>query len=390
MVVPKETSIKKPNKSHQPITYPESAAPTEKTLTLIAESLKDGDLSNFGALTQQAEKQLAAQTKCSYCYTFPNGTTALTAALMAGIKEKSGYVVCPSFTFIASALGIEQAGFLPAFADVNPQTLTVDPQSVERVINQTSNIKAVLGVHIFGNPCDIQQLTDICNVHGLPLIFDAAQAFGASYQKRKVGNFGICEAFSTSSTKMLTSAEGGFVATNNPDIAKALTQIRNYGVDRSTGKIVSRGVNGKMSELQAALLIGNLQNINKVIQKRKVIATKYLEGLRNVEGLSFQSTQPQSQRTFKDFPIIVNPAEYGHSRDELIEILAKENIETRPYFNQPLHMVERFLQCPQDPNGLVNTTQIANAILCLPLYSTLSEVNVEKIIKIIVENSKVG
>jgi dTDP-4-amino-4,6-dideoxygalactose transaminase len=371
---------------YQSIAFPEVTKGGKRALKLIADSLKDRNLSNFGLLTQQAEKELIRTMECKYCFTFPNGTTALTAALIAVIGEKKGYVVCPSFTFIASAISIEQAGYLPAFADIDRKTLTIDPLSVERTLKTTKNVKAVMGAHMFGNPCDIKHLTELCNSYEVPLVFDSAHAFGASYENRKIGNFGSCEAFSTSSTKVLTSAEGGFVTTNIEDIANSLQIIRNYGIDRKSGKIVTRGLNGKMSELQAALLLDSIPQVSHIIRERTRIALQYQKTLSAVAGLSFQELQPRSKRTYKDFPIIIDSAIYGHSRNALMNILERERIETRAYFDQLIHEVERFSDCPRDKTGITNSDDISRNILCLPIYSALSKFDVDRIIKIIVQN----
>jgi len=384
--------IKKNNrlesKQYQPIAFPEVSKDGKRALKLIADTLKDRNLSNFGLLTQRAEKELTKRIKCKYCFTFPNGTTALTAALIAAIGEKNGYVVCPSFTFIASAISIEQGGYLPAFADIDRKTLTIDPISVERMLKTTKNVKAVMGVHMFGNPCDIKHLTELCDLYEVPLVFDSAHAFGASYENRNIGNFGSCEAFSTSSTKVLTSAEGGFVTTNIEDIANNLKIIRNYGIDRKSGKIVTRGLNGKMSELQAALLLDSIPRVSYIIRERTRIALQYQKALSTVAGLSFQELQPRSKRTFKDLPIIIDSAKYGHSRNALMNILERERIETRAYFDQLIHEVERFSNCPRDKTGITNSDGISRNILCLPIHSALSRFDVERIINIIVQNKR--
>lgn len=303
---------------------------------------------------------------------------ALVAALLSIRKNGNNTIICPSFTFVATAAAIKLAGFKIAFADIDPKTLNIDPKSVQRLLQSNSRIAAVLGVHVFGNPCDVNALTKLCENHNKILLFDAAHAFGAKLDRHKIGNFGICEIFSTSSTKILVSGEGGFITTNNPDLANKLQIISNYGLSNNVPAFL--GLNGKLSELHAAMLVETLLEVDKVTHKRKLIARYYKQKLAKLDGISFSKTQNNSLPVYKDFPIIINEKRFGLNRDQLITALNYENIEVRSYFSPPLHVTKPYKSSLIDPEGLPNTEHISNRILCLPIYSKL---NINKISRIV-------
>ena len=267
-------------------------------------------------------------------------------------------------------------GLTPVFADIDPRTFNIDPHDVERKI--TDKTSAIIAVHIFGNPCDVKRLEVIAKKHNLKLIFDSAHALGSKYNGIAVGGFGDVECFSLSGTKVITSAEGGIATSNNESFMDRVHLGRNYGAG-SDYNCLHIGLNGKMSELHAALAIESLSLMPKLVQSRNELAALYRKRLSEIPGIRFQDVSLDHVSTYKDFAIIIDAKAFGMGREDLIVHLNNEGIFPKRYFYPPLHSMSVYQAIDCRADNLENTVKIADNIICLPIYSHMGMDTVEKI-----------
>ncbi len=240
----------------------------------------------------------------------------------------------------------------------------------------TKDTAAIIGVHIFGNPCDIKALQDIAEDHNVKLLFDSAHAFGASYDDKKIGGFGDVEVFSCSPTKLFITMEGGIVGTEDDKLAAELKIARNYG-NLPDYRCKIPGLNARMTEINAALGIEMLKNIEEMVANRNNYAALYKKLLGKVPGIKFQEPTKGAKHAYKDFGILVDPKEFGVNRDILYDALAKENVMTKKYFYPPVHKLEAYSGISSA--GLSNTERVSNNVLCLPIHSYMDKELIEKI-----------
>ncbi len=306
--------------------------------------------------------------------------SSCTCGLMLVLKSLNlkGEVIIPSFTFHATAHAVVWNNLTPVFVDCDKETFNISVSDVEKAINK--NTAAILATHVFGNPANIVALENVAKKNGLPLIFDAAHGFGSRYKGKPIGGFGTAEVFSLSPTKLLTSAEGGIIATNNDELAKKLRVARNYG-DNGSYDCEFSGFNSRMSELNAILGIESLKDLNKNVLRRKKMVELYKKELKNIPGISFQKIEQGNQSSYKDFSIIVDEKEFGIDRDLLAEYLIKENIVVKKYFYPPVHKQKAFQSYAvySKNSSFVNTDFISKRALSVPLFSHISEREVEKV-----------
>lgn len=331
-------------------------------------------LSNFATYSRQFELNAQKLLDVRRALTFPNGTTALMLAMK--MLELKGEVIMPSFTFSATGLAALWNGLTPVFADMDSRTFNVDVADVERKI--TPKTSAIVGVHIFGNPCDVDGLDALAKLHGLKLLFDSAHALGSMYNGMPVGGFGDVECFSLSGTKVITSAEGGVATSNDEAFMKKMDVGRNYGAG-SDYECHYAGLNGKMSEFHAAIAVESLLMLKDLVRDRNRIAGLYRERLSELPGIGFQDVPSSHVSTYKDFGVTVDAEKFGMGRDELIDRLNRDGIYPKKYFYPPLHTMPVFRQAGCIAEGLDNTVKIADNIVCLPIYSHMNVDTVEKI-----------
>jgi dTDP-4-amino-4,6-dideoxygalactose transaminase len=260
------------------------------------------------------------------------------------------------------------------FADVLPDTFTLDPQAVEATIGPRT--VAILPVHVFGHPCEVDELEQLAKRHHLALVFDAAHALGSCYKNQPVGRFGEAEVFSFHATKILPVGEGGCITTGRDDLAAYLRLARNFG-DSGDGNTLFPGVNAKLQEFNAILGLAGLRTLDQHIASRRRQADYLVHRLSVVPGLSFPSTRPHAFINYQNLAILVAENDFGMSRDHLAAALAVENIMARKYFYPPLHRHQAYREFRA--LSLPVTERISNQILCLPFYSEMEEATVEGI-----------
>jgi dTDP-4-amino-4,6-dideoxygalactose transaminase len=354
-----------------PIVSPEGLS-SEEFLRDVRKILSSRQLTN-ATFVRQFEEAAEQYLGVPHCVAVSSCTAGLVLTLQALGLE--GEVILPSFTFHASAHSLLWNGLKPVFADCDPETFCLDPHAVK--LQMAPNTTAILAVHLFGNPASIVELQTIASDASIPLLFDAAHAFGSDINGKRVGNFGVAEVFSFSPTKVLVAGEGGMIATRDTDLALKLRAARNYG-DGGNYDPESAGLNARMSEFHAALALRGLEGLDARIDRRNQIRLHYERRLRTIPGLSFQRIPPGNRSSCKDFAILVGEAVFGKSRDWLFDALEKENIQVRRYFYPPVHRQKLYREI-WDKRPLPVTESISESILNLPIYSTLSDENVEKI-----------
>lgn len=299
--------------------------------------------------------------------------SSCTSGLLLTLKclELKGEVILPSFTFAVSGHVLAWNGLKPVYVDIDPQTCLINPDEVEKAI--TPNTCAILGVHIWGNPCDATRLQEIANRHGIPLLFDAAQATGSRYLENPLGGFGNAEVFSCSPTKVVTSGEGGIVATNDDELAAKLRVGRAYGDDGSYD-CAFEGINARMSEFHAVLGLASLEMADDAIAHRQHIFAIYQRELSKLPGIRFQEITSGGVTNGVYFSIIIDSGQFKLTRDQLYEALKVEHVDTRRYYDPPLHRQTTNAGLTASYEGkLPHTEYIAANALTLPVFSHMTE-----------------
>ena len=365
-----------------PIVDPEGV-PGAEFLEEVRGILASKQLTN-GAFVKKFEEAAAEYLGVAHCVAVSSCTAGLLLVLKA--LELRGQVILPSFTFHATAHAVVWNGLTPVFADCDAKTFCVAPQAVRGQVS--SRTAAILGVHLFGNPAAVKELDEIAAGLQIPLVFDAAHAFGSSSGAKCVGGFGTAEVFSFSPTKLVVAGEGGLVATRDAGLAEKLRAARNYG-DAGNYDPEVLGVNARLSEINAAMALHGLTALDARIERRNEIRLRYERKLGDVAGLRFQEVSEGGHSTFKDFSVIVDEKEFGHSRDWLVERLHAENIGARKYFSPPVHR-QKLYSAMWDGRALPLTDLISDGVVSLPIYSSLTDESVDKVCEVIRRGAGTG
>ncbi|MEN3046210.1 MAG: DegT/DnrJ/EryC1/StrS family aminotransferase [Candidatus Hydrothermales bacterium] len=340
---------------------------------------KLSDIFSTGQITnskyvREFEEMICDYINVPYAICVSSCTLGLVLTLKALSLEGSKFIV-PSFTFPVTVTSLLWNNIEPKFADIDPETLNISTQSIEKNIDEDT--RGILGVHVYGTPCEVEYLEELAKRYNLFLLFDAAHAFGAKYRGKLIGCFGDAEIFSLSPTKTVMAGEGGVVTTNNRELAEKIKILRNYG-DPGTNDFEYIGLNSRMSELHAILGIFSLKRVEEEVEIRNELANIYMENLKELPGISFQKVKEHVRSTFKDFSIILDEEKFGLKRDIVKLALEKENIQVKRYFYPPCHKQKFFGERFKDLNLKV-TEKISNSVISLPIYSSLKKKDVIKI-----------
>ena len=343
-------------------------------------------LTNDGTLHNRLRDSLLAYLDVEHLSLCCNGTVALLLALQAA-HINSGEVITSPFTFPATPHALHWNRVRPVFCDIEERGLGLDPNRIEELIGPET--RAILPVHVFGYPCDVEAIQDIARRHGLVVIYDAAHMMGVRYRNESILKWGDYSVLSFHATKIFSTAEGGAVVSRSKYDTARIDSLKNFGIaDEHT--VIGPGINGKMNELQAAFGLLQLKEIETEIEKRKALTKVYQDGLRDVPGITFNSERPEVRHNYSYFTILVAPEEYGMSRDELWEALKLFNVVTRKYFNPLCSHFPSYKALPSSrPENLPVAERVADSILCLPIYGTLDAERVKQICTIIAELSLV-
>jgi dTDP-4-amino-4,6-dideoxygalactose transaminase len=351
----------------------------QAVLERIAGVLDSGWLTNGGPLVQEFERRLREETGAKHCLAVSNGTAALELALRA--LGLAGEVIVPSYTFIASAHAVAWQGLRPVFCDVDAVTHTLDPEQVARLI--TRQTAAILGVHLWGRARDIDGLAAVAHEHGIPLLFDAAHAFGCTYRGRPIGGFGACETFSFHATKFVHCGEGGAIATNDDRLAERLRLLRNFGF-AGYDRVTSLGTNAKLSELAAAMGLASLDHMETIVAANRRNYEAYASCLRSLPGITLLRHDVTEKCNYQYVVVEVDAQQAGLSRDELVTVLQADNVLARRYFSPGCHRMEPYCSDPLTaPRPLPVTERLAENVLALPTGLQLDESAVVRIGEIV-------
>jgi len=336
-------------------------------------------LTNDGPCVAQFEKRVAEIVGVRHCVAVSSGTMALMLAVRAA--GLTGEVIVPSLTFIGTVHALFWQGITPVFCDVGPETHNLDPARIEQLI--TPRTTGILGVHLWGRPCDVEALECIARRRGLKLLFDAAHAFGCSYNGKMIGGFGEAEIFSFHATKCVNTAEGGAVVTGDDELAARVREMRNFGfVDYD--RVAGPGLNGKMSELAAAMGLASLDSMEEFFQANRRNYCAYREGLRDIAGVNLITYDEPGASNFHYIVVEIDEDRAGLSRDELKEVLWGENVLARRYFYPGCHRMKPYCDLfPEAGSRLPVTERLCARLLCLPNGTAVGVQQIERICGII-------
>jgi dTDP-4-amino-4,6-dideoxygalactose transaminase len=322
-------------------------------------------LSNFGTFARKFEASAQAYLGTPRAQAVANCDLGLVIALAALDLPAGAQAIVPSFTFNSTVNAVLWNRLTPVFADIDPRRLTLDPEDVRGLVGPHTAV--VVGTHVFGNPCDHDALRAAAGA--LPIVYDAAHAYGSRYRGRSAGTLGDVEVFSFSGTKLITSAEGGLIATAREELATRIEYLRAYGFQTDYESHMA-GLNAKMSELHAALGLLTLEATERAVQRRQEIAGRYRRALAELPGISFQAVDERDRSTYKDFAILCD------RRDDVERALAAAGIQTKRYF-RPAHTMRAYRAFATRP--LPETDQVYGRILCLPIFNEIRDAEVDEV-----------
>ena len=340
-------------------------------------------LTNNGQFHRNFEKELAEFLGVKYVSLFANGTLALLTALQ--VLRITGEVITTPYSFVATTNALWWNNIKPVFVDIEPTYCNLDPDKIEAAI--TPQTTAILPVHVYGNPSNVERIQEIADIYGLKVVYDAAHAFGVKYKGQSILNFGDLSILSFHATKVFTTMEGGAIISHDEKMKKRIDYLKNFGFANET-TVVAPGINSKMNEMQAALGLLQLERYEENRNKRKIVADIYKKEIASINGISvLEENSDSSYYNYSYFPIFVDNKIFSKSRDELYYHLQENGIYGRRYF-YPLisdFKTYRGLSSSKKEN-LATAKQIAEKVICLPIYPDLSEIDLERIIGLIKEN----
>lgn len=336
-------------------------------------------LTNNGRYVQEFEARLAAMTGAKHAIAMCNATVGLEITIKA--LGLTGEVIVPSFTFVATAHALQFQGVTPVFCDVDPVTHNIDPARIEPLI--TPRTSGILAVHTWGRPCNIEAIEAIARRHGLKVLYDAAHAFACSAGGRSIGTFGDAEVFSFHATKFLNTFEGGAVMTNDDALAARIRLMKNFGFS-GYDNVVDVGINGKMSEVSAAMGLTGLESIDEFIATNARHHAQYTQELAGLPGVTVTQYDSAERSNYQYVVLEIDELETGLGRDRLIDILWAENIMARRYFFPGCHLMEPYRTLfPAAGAALAQTERLVRRVLSLPTGTAVGAEEISGIAHII-------
>lgn len=351
----------------------------ERMLKRINEMLDRKWLSNNGPNVQDLERRIAEMVEVRNCIAMCNGTVALEIAIRS--LGLSGEVIVPSFTFVATAHALQWQEITPVFCDVDPRTHTIDPSCIEKMI--TPRTTGIVGVHLWGRPCDIESLEELAATYNLKLLFDAAHGFGCSYKGRMIGGFGNAEVFSFHPTKFFNTSEGGAIVTNDDALASKIRLMKNFGFS-GYDNVIYIGTNGKMNEFSALVGLTNLESLDEFIAANHDNYQSYKTELRDLAGISLIHYDQSEKCNYQYVVLEIDESLTQVTRDQLVDILRAENVLARRYFYPGCHRMEPYRSYfPHAGLVLPETERLAKRVLSLPTGTAVGRNEIQTICQII-------
>lgn len=346
---------------------------------MIKSIWESNQLSNNGNMVKHLEKELADYLNADYLSVFSNGTVAL--QLACRVLRLSGEVITTPFTFAATVHSLAWNNIKPVFCDIEEDTFNINPDLIESLITQDTT--AIMPVHVFGNPCNVEKIQQIADKHGLKVLYDAAHAFGVKINDKPISSFGDISMFSFHATKIYHTIEGGALTFKDAYSKERADSLRNFGI-KDIGNIIEPGTNGKMNEVQAAVGLLLLKEIENEIARRKEITNLYRKALEDIPGIITNKDIEGVTHNYPYFVIKVDKEEYGLSRDELYEELKNYNVIARKYFYPLCSNFQCYRDIPSaSASRLPTANKIAEMVLALPLHGRMLESDVDRICEII-------
>ena len=342
-------------------------------------------ITNNGSFHQQLEKALAEYLKVPYISLFTNGTLLLLTALQA--LRITGEVITTPYSFVATTHSIWWNGCRPVFVDIEENTCGIDPNKIEAAI--TPKTTAIMPVHCYGKPVNMDAIQQIADKYGLKVIYDAAHAFGVEVSapagRVSVLSFGDMSTLSFHATKVYNTLEGGALVVKDEATKKRIDYLKNFGFAGET-EVVAPGINSKVDEVRSAYGLLNLKQVDAAIAARQKVAQKYREALRDVPGIRFFDDMPGVRHNYSYFPIFIDAREYGMTRDELYFKMKEQGVWGRRYFYPLISTFSTYRGLPSAaPENLPVATKIANEVICLPMHHALSEEDIQRTLHCIIK-----
>lgn len=336
-------------------------------------------LTNSGPMVKEFEAAIAKRVGVKHCIAMCNATIALEIATRAlGMR---GEVIVPAFTFIATAHSLQWQEITPVFCDIRPSDFTIDPAKIEELI--TPRTTAIVGVHLWGRPCDVLSIEQIARKRNLKVLYDAAHAFCCSHNGRPVGSFGDAEVFSFHATKFLNTLEGGAVATDDDELAKKIRLMKNFGF-AGYDQVIYIGTNGKMNEFSAAMGLTNLECVDAFVAANKRNYAAYIEGLEGIEGVELVRYNETERCNYQYITIVVDESVTGISAESLVGLLHAENVLARRYFFPGCHRMEPYRSYfPHSRLLLPQTERLSKRVLSLPTGSSVSADEIGRVCQLV-------
>lgn len=351
-------------------------------------------ITNNGNYHQRFEAALAEYLGVPYVSLFTNGTLPLITALQA--LRITGEVITTPYSFVATTHALWWNGIKPVFVDIDPATGNLDPNKIEAAI--TPRTTAILPVHVYGKPCDVDAIQTIADTYGLKIIYDAAHAFGVKVDARQANtlsngegdyasilNAGDLSTLSFHATKVFNTVEGGAMIMHDEKTKKRIDYLKNFGFAGET-TVVGPGINSKMDEMRSAYGLLNLKQVDTAIEARHQVAIKYREALRNVEGITFFDDMPGVKHNYSYFPIFIDATRYGMTRDELYFKMKERNVWGRRYFYPLISEFSTYRGLESAaPENLPNAHKMADSVICLPMHHQLSDEDIQRVLECVVK-----
>lgn len=338
-------------------------------------------ITNNGYYHNKLEEALAEYLKVPYVSLFTNGTLPLITALQA--LHITGEVITTPYSFVATSHSLWWNGIKPVFVDIDPMTGNLDPEKIEAAI--TSRTTAIMPVHVYGIPCDTRRIQEIADRYGLKVLYDAAHAFGVTVNGKNILNEGDLSTLSFHATKIYNTIEGGALIIHDKATKKRIDYLKNFGFAGET-EVVAPGINSKMDEVRAAYGLLNLKQVDTAIEACRQVVMRYREGLRQVKGIACFYDRPGIRYNYSYFPILIDAAEYGMTRDELYFKMKEKNVLGRRYFYPLISTFSTYRGLESaNPENLPNAHKMADSVICLPIHHELNERDLERVIRLIVK-----
>ena len=346
----------------------------ERFLARMNDILDRRWLSNRGGYVIELERRICELVGVRNCILVCNGTIGL--ELLTRALGLRGEVIVPSFTFVATAHALQWQEITPVFADIDARTHCLDPRSVEAMI--TPRTTGIIGVHVWGRPCAIDALTEIARRRNLRIIFDAAHAFSCASGERMIGTFGEAEVFSFHATKLMNTFEGGAIVTDNDELAEKLRLMQNFGF-AGYDRVIYLGINGKMSEVSAAMGLTNLEHLGEIIACNRANYQAYEEHLQGLPGIRLLGCD-EGYRWNYQYVVTTVSDDAGLTRDDLVQVLHAENVMARRYFHPGVHRMEPYRSYfPHAHLLLPDTEKVCREVLVLPTGTAVSQRDITRV-----------